>query len=345
MRLIIILLAILLLACSSTPADSPDPDQYLHRVRRMHAENRAQFEHLTTVTFAPPVAQSSSDPNEPNPTYDEWKLYVLSGLLPHLNDLSKASTFLWAQLNELNTMAVPEEHTDLHADLVIMWETGIAWVDEQLGTAQQAATYLQADDWEGFGEANMVDDEDNERTHRLIDHYVNAVNRVDFVLFGTPEPEPFDISGTSTAWALTPLPDEPTATLGPISQHTPTAAYVDPMVRKEAIRRYANDACGPEKLDYPAIGWPKLAAELSWAIALLRHDPPRGLGGFRDILWDYYDTLKIFAEEQDRALKVDEALFMSDQNVLQKRMKVVTALGSLSEADQLALRGAGCGFD
>ena len=345
MRILVILPALLLLACSSTPADSPDPDQYLDRVRRMHAENRAQFNHLTTVTFAPPVAQSSSDPNEPNPTYDEWKLYVLSGLLPHLIDLSKTSTFLWAQLNELNTMAVPEEHTDLHADLITMWEAGIAWVDEQLGDAQQAATYLQADDWEGFDEINMVDDEDNERAHRLIDQYVNAVSRVDFVLFGTPEPEPFDISGSSTAWAKTPLPPIPTATLGPISQPTPTAAYVDPMVRKETIRRYADDACGPEKLDYPAIGWPKLAAELSWAIALLRHDPPRGLGGFRDVLWDYYDTLKIFAEEQDRALKVDEALFMSDQNVLQKRMKVVTALGSLSEADQLVLRGAGCDFD
>ena len=196
----------------------------------MHAENRAQFEHLTTVTFAPPVAQSSSDPNEPNPTYDEWKLYVLSGLLPHLNDLSKTSTFLWVQLNELNTMAVPEEHTGLHADLVTMWEAGIAWVDERLRTAQQAATYLQADDWEGFDEAYMVDEEDMERAHTLIDRHVDAVNRVNFVLFGTPEPEPFDISGSSTAWALTPLPEVPTATLGPTPQPTSTPIPIATLV-------------------------------------------------------------------------------------------------------------------
>ena len=124
---------LVLLACSSAPAtDTPDPNVYLDRVRQMHAENRAQFKHLTTVTFAPPAAQTSSDPNESAPTYDEWKLYVLSGLIPHLTDLSKASTFLWAQLNELNTMAVPEEHTGLHADLVAMWEAGIAWVDHRL---------------------------------------------------------------------------------------------------------------------------------------------------------------------------------------------------------------------
>ncbi len=344
MRLLLILPVFFLLACSSAPADSPDPDQYLDRVRRMHAENRAQFEHLTTVTFAPPVAQSSSDPNDPNPTYDEWKLYVLSGLLPHLNDLSKTSTFLWAQLNELNTMAVPEEHTGLHADLVTMWEAGIAWVDERLRTAQQAATYLQADDWEGFDEANMVDEEDMERAHTLIDRHVDAVNRVNFVLFGTLEPEPFDISGSSTAWAKTPLPPIPTATLGPIFEPTPTAAYVDPMSRKEAIWRFANDACGPEKLDYPAIGWPKLAGQLTWAIQLLRYDPPRGLGGFRDVLWDYYETLKIFAEEQDRSLKVDQALFSSDPDVLQKRMEVEKTVSALPESDRQVLKDVGCTF-
>ena len=43
MRLLVILPALILLACSSAPADSPDPDQYLDRVRQMHAENRAQF--------------------------------------------------------------------------------------------------------------------------------------------------------------------------------------------------------------------------------------------------------------------------------------------------------------
>ena len=257
MRLLLILPVFFLLACASGPADSPDPDQYLDRVRQMHAENRAQFEHLTTVTFAPPVEQSSSDPNEPNSTYDEWKLYVLSGLLPHLIDLSKTSMFLWAQLNELNTMAVPEEHTDLHADLITMWEAGIASVDQRLRSALQVATYVQTDDWEAFGAFDDAYNEEIARWNALSERHINAVSRVEFVLFGTPEPEPFDISGSSTAWALTPLPDEPTATLGPISQPTPTAAYVDPMIRKEAIRRYADDACVPEKLDYPAIGWPK----------------------------------------------------------------------------------------
>ena len=344
MRLLLILPVFFLLACASGPADSPDPDQYLDRVRQMHAENRAQFNHLTTVTFAPPVAQSSSDPNEPNSTYDEWKLYVLSGLLPHLIDLSKISTFLWAQLNELNTMAVPEEHTDLHADLITMWEAGIASVDQRLRSAQQVATYVQTDDWEAFGAFDNAYNEEVARRNALLEQHINAVSRVDFVLFGTPEPAPFDISGSSTAWALTPLPDEPTATLGPISQPTPTAAHVDPMVRKEAIRRYAHDACVPEKLDYPAIGWPKLAGELSWAISLLRYDPPRGLGGFRDVLWDYYETLKKFAEEQDRSLKVDQTLFSSDPDVLQKRMEVEKTLSALPESDRQVLNDAGCTF-
>ena len=53
-RLTVLLLV--LLACSSAPATgTPDPDQYLDRVRQMHAENRAHFKHLTTVTFAPPA--------------------------------------------------------------------------------------------------------------------------------------------------------------------------------------------------------------------------------------------------------------------------------------------------
>ena len=338
MRLLVILPALILLACSSAPADSPDPDQYLDRVRQMHAENRAQFEYLTTVTFAPPVAQSSSDPNEPNSTYDEWKLYVLSGLLPHLIDLSKTSALLWAQLNELNTMAVPEEHTDLHADLITMWEVGIASVDQRLWSAQQVATYVQTDDWKAFGAFDDAYDEEIARWNALSEQHINAVSRVEFVLFGTPEPESFDISGSSTAWALTPFPDEPTATLEPISQPTPTAAY------EEAIRRYADDACVPEKLDYPTIGWPKLAGELSWTISLLRFDPPRGLGGFRDVLWDYYETLQIFAEEQDRSLKVDQALFSSDPDVLQKRMEVEKTLNALPESDRQVLNDAGCTF-
>ncbi len=338
MRLFLILPVLFLLACSSAPADSPDPDQYLDRVRQMHADNRAQFEHLTTVTFAPPVEQSSSDPNEPNSTYDEWKLYVLSGLLPHLIDLSKTSTFLWAQLNELNTMAVPEEHTDLHADLITMWEAGIASVDQRLKSAQQVATYVQTDDWEAFGAFDDAYNEEIARWNALSERHINAVSRVEFVLFSTPEPEPFDISGSSTARALTSLPEVPTAPLEPISQPTPTA---DPM---ETIRRFADDACVPENLDYPAIGWPKLAGELSWAISLLRFDPPRGLGGFRDVLWDYYETLKIFAEEQDRSLKVDQTLFSSDPDVLQKRREVEKTLNALPESDRQVLNDAGCTF-
>ena len=347
MRLLFIL-PVLMLACTSGSGSWEayvDPDEYLDRVRRMHAENRAQFKHLTTVTFAPPVAQTSSDPNESAPTYDEWKLYVLSGLIPHLTDLSKASTFLWAQLNDLNTMAVPDEHTGLHADLVAMWEAGIAWVDDRLKLTQDHATAFHMDDSEAYDEMDRTlnSSEDMERRNSLIDRHANAVNRVNFVLLGTPEPSPFSASGTSTAWALKPFPDVPTATLDPAP--TPTAEYVDPSIREEAVRRYADDACGPEKLDYPAIGWPKLAGELAWTIQLLRFDPPRGLGGFRDVLWDYYETLKLFAEEQDRSLKVDEALFMSDEDVIQKRMDVVKAIEGLPEADQLALRGAGCIFD
>ena len=125
---------------------------------------------------------------------------------------------------------------------------------------------------------------------------------------------------------------------------TPTWEYIVPLSREESMARFAEDACGPENLDYENIGWPKLAGRLTWAIQLLRFDPPRGLRGFRDAVVDYYETLKIFAEEQDRSLKVDEALFSSDPDVLQKRMEVEKAVNALPEPDRQVLEDAGCGF-
>ena len=217
MRLLLILPALILLACSSAPSNSPDPDQYLDRVRQMHAENRAQFEHLTTVTFAPPTPQVIDDPTEPTPTDEELKRDSLSLLAPMLADLSRASRFLRGQLDELNAMTVPDEHKDLHADLIAMWEAGIAWVDDRLELTQDHVTAYHTENWEAFDEIDRVlnSSEDMERRHTLIDRHVDAVNRVNFVLFGTPEPSPFSASGTSTAWAKTPPPPVPTATLGP----------------------------------------------------------------------------------------------------------------------------------
>ena len=230
MRLFLILPVLFLLACSSVPTDSPDPDQYLDRVRQMHAENRAQFNHLTTVTFAPPVAYTSDDPNEPAPTDEELKRDFLSLHAPRVADLSRASRFLRRQLDELNTMAVPEEHTDLHADLITMWEAGLAWVDDWLESTQDIVTYVWIEDWEAF---DAFDNAYNDQVARLIvlsEHHINASSRVDFVLFGTPEPEPFDISGSSTARALTPLPEVPTAPLEPTPQPTSTPIPIATLV-------------------------------------------------------------------------------------------------------------------
>ena len=223
MRLLVILPALILLACSSAPADSPDPDQYLDRVRQMHAENRAQFEHLTTVTFAPPVAYTSDDPNEPTPTDEESKRNILSLHAPMVADLSRASRFLRRQLDELNTIAVPEEYTDLHADLITMWEAGLAWVDDWLESTQDVVTYLWTENWEAYDAFDNAYNEEVARRNALLEQHINASRRVDFVLFGTPEPEPFDISGSSTAWALTPLPPVPTATRGPAPTATPAS--------------------------------------------------------------------------------------------------------------------------
>ena len=230
MRLLVILPVLILLACSFTPADSPDPDQYLERVRQMHAENREQFRHLTTVTFAAPTAQVIDDPTEPTPTDEESKRYSLSSYAPWVADLSRASRFLQRQLDELNAMAVPDEHKDLHADLIAMWEAGIRWVDDWLESTQDIVTYLWTEDWEAFDALDNAYDEEVARRNALIEQHINASSRVDFVLFGTPEPEPFAIAGSATAWALTPFPDIPTATLGPTPHPTSTPIPIATLV-------------------------------------------------------------------------------------------------------------------
>ena len=343
MRLLVILPVLIFLACSFFPADSPDPDQYLERVRQMHAEYKEQFGHLTSVTLA--VKPRLQEPDIPTPTIEEWQQEVLAGLAVRLADLTRVNRFQWEGLAELNAMAVPEEHKGLHADLIELWESGIAWTDRWVVETQNIIGVMEGADW---ADTDGDIDEEVAAYDKIHGRHVDAWHRVDFVLLGTPQPPPYDIPGSATAWALTPLPPVPTATRGPAPTAAPapttTGAYVDPMSRKEAIWRFANDACGPEKLDYPAIGWPKLAGELTWAIQLLRYDPPRGLGGFRDVLWDYYETLKIFAEEQDRSLKVDQALFSSDPDVLQKRMEVEKTVSALPESDRQVLNDAGCTF-
>ena len=107
---------------------------------------------------------------------------------------------------------------------------------------------------------------------------------------------------------------------------------------------FADDVCGPEKPEYSNLGWPDFAGDLTWAIQLLRYDPPQGMREFRDAAVNYYETLLIFAEEQDRALKVDEALFMADADVKEKRAVVVAAIGVLPEPDRQVFKNAGCRF-
>lgn len=262
-----------------------------------------------------------------------------------LADLSRVNRFQRQGLAELSAMTPPEEHKNLHVDLIELWEAGIAWTNHWVVAAEEAIGGIEGEEW---GRFDFYTDEEMAAYAEIHGRHVDAWGRLDFVLLGTPQPPPYDIPGSATAWALTPFPEIPTATLGPSPTpkpgSTPTREDVDTTNRKQAVIWFAEDACGPEKLDYPAIGWPKLAGELSRAIQLLRHDPPRGLGHFRDVLWDYYEALELFAEEQDRTLKVDEALFMSDQDVLRKRTEVMTAFEALSEADQSALRSVGCDF-
>ena len=209
-RLPILMVALASLACISGQATTTD--QYLDRVRQMHAENREQFRHLTTVTFAVPTPLVSNDPQAPLPTNVEAKQYMLSLLAPRLADLSRASLFLRKQLDELEAMEVPEEYKGLHADLLAMWEAGIAWVDAWLESTQDATAYIQVDDWEGFDAINTVDDQELTELNRLTEQHVNASRRVDVVLFEKPKQLPLDIGGSVTAQAKRPLPDVPTAT-------------------------------------------------------------------------------------------------------------------------------------
>lgn len=116
------------------------------------------------------------------------------------------------------------------------------------------------------------------------------------------------------------------------------------MSREEVMMWFADDVCGPEKPAHPAIGWPKLAGDLTWAIQLLRFEPPQGMREFRDAVVDYYETLLAFVEERDRALEVDEALFMANPDVEQKRAAVVAAFNVLPEPDRQVFEDSGCRF-
>ncbi len=342
MRLLVLPI-LLLLACTSGSFANPDPDQYLDRVRQMHAEYKERFGHLTRVTLA--VTPRPETPG-PIPTLEEWQQEFLPGMAVILADFSRVNRFQRDGLDELRSMVVPQEHEGIHYDLIELWEAGIAWTNRWMVETENLISAAHNVEWGYF---DVETDEEISAYSKIHARHVDAWARVDFVLLGTPEPPPYDIQGSATAWALTPFPEIPTATLGPsptpMPGSTSTGEYGDSTGRKEALTWFAEAACGPEKLDLPTIGWPKLEGELSWTMLLLRHDIPRGLGGFRDVLWDYYETLKIFAEKQDRTLKVDEALFMSDQDVVQKRMAVIEAFEALPEPDQLALKGAGCGFD
>ena len=225
MRLLVILPLLLLLACASGPAENPDPDQYLDRVRRMHAEYKEQFGHLTAVTFA--VTPRTQEPDIPTPTIEEREQEFLAGMAVRLADLTRINRFQRDGLAELNAMAVPEEHKDLHADLVDLWEAGIAWTDRWLVATQDAIGGVQGEAW---GDLGVLTDEEIAAYEKIHARHVDAWGRVDFVLLGTPQPPPYDIPGSATAWALTPLPEVPTATLGPISQPTPTPIPIATLV-------------------------------------------------------------------------------------------------------------------
>lgn len=261
--LIAMVLALLVLACTSGVTSTPpsaNSEEYLDRVRQMYKENRTQIKHLTSVTFAPPTPRSSNDPTEPTSTSEEDKRYSLSILAPGLAELSRTSRFLRGQLDELNTMQVPNEHKELHIDLIAMWEAGIAWVDNWLESTQDSVTYMWAEDWEAFDAIDRSSNEDTARLHTLIDQHVNSVRRVDFVLFGTPESTPFDISGTSTAWAQTPLPPEPTAPLGPTPTQTTEPERLE-ITRVYEVRRLKPDEqLGQEEVTYIHLrAWERVA--------------------------------------------------------------------------------------
>ncbi len=235
MRLLLILPVLILLSCTSAPVDSPDPDQYLDRVRRMHAEYKEQFGYLTSVTLV--VTPSTQEPGIPTPTIEEWQQEVLAGMAVRLADLTRVNRFQRDSLAELNAMAVPGEHKDLHGDLVELWEAGIAWTDRWLVATQDAIGGVQGESW---GDLDVESDEERAAYEKIHARHVDAWGRVDFVLLGTPQPTPYDIPGSATAWALTPFPDIPTATLGPTPDPTFTPIPIATLVpqRLEITQTY-----------------------------------------------------------------------------------------------------------
>lgn len=223
------------LACTSAPAESPDLDQYLDRVRRMHAEYKEQFGHLTSVTLD--WTPSTQEPDIPTPTIEEWQQEVLALYAVRLADLSRANRFQRDGLAELIAMAVPGGHIDLHADLIELWEAGIAWTDRWLVDTEDAIGLIQGAEW---GSDGMYTDEEIATYLKVHARHVDAWGRVDFVLLGTPQPTPYDIPGSATARALTPFPDIPTATLGPTPQPTSTPIPIATLVphRLEITQTY-----------------------------------------------------------------------------------------------------------
>ena len=211
----IFLVVFLFLACSGGATAPVDPDQYIVRVRQMHSEYKEQFGHLTTVTLA--AKPRPEEPDIPTPTIEEWKQEFLAYFAVRLADLTRANRFQRDGLAELNAMAVPEEHQDLHTDLVELWEAGIAWTDRWLVETQEAIGGVQGESW---GDLDFYADEEIAAYAKIHARHVDAWGRVDFVLLGTPQPPPYDIPGSATARALTPFPDIPTATLGPTPNPT-----------------------------------------------------------------------------------------------------------------------------
>ena len=173
---------------------------------------------MTAVTLA--VTRRPQELDIPTPTIEEWQQEVLAGLAVRLADLTRVNRFQQEGLAELNAMAVPEEHKDLHADLVELWEAGIAWTDRWLVGTQDAIGGVQGESW---GDVDVYTDEERAAYQKIHARHVDAWGRVDFVLLGTPQPPPYDIPGSATAWALTPPPPVPTATRGPAPTATPAS--------------------------------------------------------------------------------------------------------------------------
>lgn len=214
MRLLAVIPVVILLACSSVPSDSLDTEQYLDRVHQMYTEYKERFGHLTSVTLA--VTPQPDTPG-PTPTIEQWELEVQANLAMRLADLTWVNRFQREGLAELNAMAVPEEHLSLHNDLIELWEAGIAWTDRWLVGAQEAIAAINQREW---GSLDVLTGEEISAYDKIHARHVDAWARADFVLLGTPQPPPYDVSGSATAWASTPFPDVPTATLAPIPSPT-----------------------------------------------------------------------------------------------------------------------------